>query len=319
MAEPKIAAVIVTNDRLKLLQDCISALLCQTRPCDHIIVVDNGSSDGTSAWCSEKSIEFTYIKQINEGSAGGQATGIAAALEMGCDWVWCMDDDSLPQRDSLAELCRCPHFSDETTGFLGSVVLWTDGSLHKMNLLNPAFVGLWLNQVLADGCLPVLSASFVGIMIHKCAVESVGLPLRSLFIWGDDIEYTRRITSRFKAYAVLKSIVVHQTASNDGAGTQLSPLDCKSIKFWCQNRNLIALELFAGGNILKNLKSIAVCMVRQLRGAKTLEQKSVAARAFCDGFRAFLANRHFRLPLGNNAPTERLPVIWPAPLLRHRE
>ncbi len=319
MAEPKIAAVVVTNNRLKLLQDCISALLRQTRPCNHIIVVDNGSSDGTREWCSAGSKEFTYVTQSNEGSAGGQATGIATALEMGCDWVWCMDDDSLPQKDSLAELCRCPHFRDETTGFLGSVVLWKDGSLHKMNLLNPAFVGLWLNRVLADGCLPVLSASFVGIMINKRAVESVGLPLRSLFIWGDDIEYTRRITSRFKAYAVLKSIVVHQTASNDGAGTQLSPLDCKSIKFWCQNRNLIALELFAGGNILKNLKSIAICMVRQLREAKTLEQKFVATRAFCDGFRAFWANRHFRLPLGNNAPIERLPVVWPAPLSQHRE
>lgn len=314
-----IAAVVVTKNRLALLQQCVTGLLHQARPCDLIIVADNGSSDGTREWCLQQARRLVYVSQSNEGSAGGQATGIATALKMGCDWVWCMDDDTLPRADSLAELCRCPRFGDEATGFLGSVVLWKDGSLHKMNLLNPAFVGLWLDRILADGCLPVLSASFVSIMIHKRAVESVGLPLRSLFIWGDDIEYTRRITSRFKAYAVLKSIVVHQTASNDGAGTQLSPLDCKSIKFWCQNRNLIALELFAGGNILKNLKSIAVCMVRQLREAKTLEQKSVATRAFFDGFRAFWANRHFRLPLGKNAPLESLPVSWPKPLLQHRE
>lgn len=43
----KVCAVIVTYNRKELLRECLKAVLGQTRPPDHILVVDNASTDGT--------------------------------------------------------------------------------------------------------------------------------------------------------------------------------------------------------------------------------------------------------------------------------
>ncbi|WP_180374941.1 glycosyltransferase, partial [Escherichia coli] len=43
----KIIAIVVTYNRVKLLNKVIDALLLQTYKIDKIIVVDNNSSDGT--------------------------------------------------------------------------------------------------------------------------------------------------------------------------------------------------------------------------------------------------------------------------------
>ena len=69
-----IAAVVVTRNRLVLLQECVNALRVQTRKVDEIIVVDNGSDDGTATWLSEQK-DIIAIIQGNTGGAGGQYTG----------------------------------------------------------------------------------------------------------------------------------------------------------------------------------------------------------------------------------------------------
>ena len=45
------AAVVVTHNRLELLQQCVSALLNQSVTCD-ILIIDNASDDGTADWAS---------------------------------------------------------------------------------------------------------------------------------------------------------------------------------------------------------------------------------------------------------------------------
>ena len=47
MSTPKVAATILTRNRRDLLRQSLDAVLGQTRPVDHLIVVDNESSDGT--------------------------------------------------------------------------------------------------------------------------------------------------------------------------------------------------------------------------------------------------------------------------------
>ena len=50
-----IAAIVVTFNRLALLQECVAALRSQTRRPDEIILINNGSTDGTAKWLAEQS------------------------------------------------------------------------------------------------------------------------------------------------------------------------------------------------------------------------------------------------------------------------
>ena len=214
---PSIAAVIVTRNRLALLQECVAAVRAQERAVDEVIVIDNASDDGTREWLAAQE-GLTIIRQGNLGGAGGFWRGLKEGYARGHDWFWCMDDDTIPTPSALERLCAAPPFGDPKTGYLGSMVHWTDGTPHRMNMWLSIPRGLsyhdWYGRVLPDRCIVSETSSFVSILIARRAVEKVGLPLKEMFIWSDDSEYTYRISEHLRNYHVLDSIVVHKTPEN---------------------------------------------------------------------------------------------------------
>lgn len=102
----KIAAVIVTYNRLYLLKEVLEAFDNQTRVPDYIIIVNNASTDGTEAFLEEwKKTEikgqtkFVITPEENLGGSGGFYIGTERALSLDADWVWVSDDDAIPDRD----------------------------------------------------------------------------------------------------------------------------------------------------------------------------------------------------------------------------
>lgn len=65
----------------------------------------------------------------------------------------------------------------------------------------------------------ITTATFVSFFTKRSVVEKVGLPIKEYFIWGDDTEYSNRISAVFPCYLVGKSRVIHKmgvnTATND--------------------------------------------------------------------------------------------------------
>lgn len=98
----KIIAVVVTYNRLELLKRNIGCLR-QNQPLSSIVVVNNGSTDGTAGWLSGQQ-GLTVITQENVGGSGGFYTGMQYAYREGADWIWCMDDDVFPRPDCLEHL-----------------------------------------------------------------------------------------------------------------------------------------------------------------------------------------------------------------------
>jgi len=90
----------------RVLPRQIEALLQQRRALQEIIVVDNASTDGTGAMLAERYPQVTVLRmKENSGAAGAWARGLAyAALEKSHEWVWSLDDDSVPATDVLVRL-----------------------------------------------------------------------------------------------------------------------------------------------------------------------------------------------------------------------
>lgn len=236
MPDPSIAAIIVTYNRLELLRGCVAAVRRQSRPTQEIIVVDNGCTDGSSEWLAAQS-GLTVIRQENQGGSGGQATGLKAACVAGHDWMWLMDDDTEPNPTALERLLAAPPFRDPETGFLGSMVTWTDGTAHYMNSPDPTDQFSWYHTVLRDRCVRVDYCSFVSLLVRREAVERVGLPIREFFIWYDDVEFTQRIEAFYKGYLVLDSIALHRTKTNLGVPSgRVDPGDLARHCYGVRNR-----------------------------------------------------------------------------------
>lgn len=204
-----VAAVVVTYNRLALLQECIAALRAQTRRPDEIIVVNNSSTDGTAEWLSTQS-DLTVITQENLGSSGGQYAGIKTAYQKGHEWFWCMDDDTIAAPTALERLCATPYISNPKTGFLACLVTHEKGQAIPGGWFVPADAARWSQTVLSDRCVAVDMSTFVALMVSRNAVETVGLPMKSFFIMTDDWEFTTRISHQFSGYCVLDSLVVHK-------------------------------------------------------------------------------------------------------------
>jgi rhamnopyranosyl-N-acetylglucosaminyl-diphospho-decaprenol beta-1,3/1,4-galactofuranosyltransferase len=213
-----ICAVVVTHDRRELLRECLSALQAQTRPPDEILVVDNASEDGTRQML-DADFRGVSVRRLdtNEGGAGGFHEGMRDAYARGFDWLWLMDDDTVPTPTALERLLEGRDTASgmgQTPLVLASRVLWTNGSLHPMNTARPALERMGsLVEATSHGLLMIRSASFVSLLVDRRGIERFGLPIKRYFLWSDDVEYTARILRSETGYLVPDSIAHHKTAT----------------------------------------------------------------------------------------------------------
>ena len=241
----KVIAVVVTYNRLELLKQCISAVENQSHPCD-ILIVNNASTDDTELWATEYIKTADNIHYINTGAniggAGGFNKGMRWSVENGYDFVWIMDDDCIPKTDTLENLVQADASLDSRYGYLSSVVLWTDGSECKMNRQKFKDNHHETKNNVNDFLVPVVQSTFVSLFFPASTIRKVGLPIKEFFIWGDDVEYTRRIAVRnnMPSFMVSNSTVIHAMKENNGSSIATDvPQRIDRYKYAFRNENYL--------------------------------------------------------------------------------
>lgn len=214
--EKTVACVVVTFNKLEFLKRNLNCLQQQTQKINNIIVVDNASSDNTQEYMEKYSNEYvntTYYKlKENIGGAGGFNFGIKKAYDTKADFIWIMDDDTMPNEDALEKLFRADAVLENNWGFLCSNVRWVDNSPCVMNIPVPS--NNW-NDKIINGLVKCDYATFVSFLVKRECVKEFGLPIKDFFIWGDDTEYSGRISKKYNSYMVNDSIVIHEMAINN--------------------------------------------------------------------------------------------------------
>ncbi|GAB2469430.1 glycosyltransferase family protein [Jatrophihabitans fulvus] len=210
----QVVAVVVTWNRRELLLESLDALARQTRPLDAVVVIDNAATDGTAEAVRDRFPQVELVRlSRNTGGAGGFAAGLEAAHGRGADWIWLMDDDTVPHPDALEALldARDRHPGDPV--LLASRVVWTDGRPHPMNTPRPKpFVSADERDAAERaGCVPIRSASFVSILVEAEHARRCGLPVADYFLWNDDFEWTMRLLRGAVGLLCPASVVEHKT------------------------------------------------------------------------------------------------------------
>jgi dTDP-4-dehydrorhamnose reductase len=212
-----VCAVVVTYNRKLMLERCLAALAAQTMPVKHIVIIDNGSSDGTATMLSRRRETNLLVTSLpsNTGAAGGFSTGVKRAYETGADGIWVMDDDVFPDPDALEELLRAQASLVErgaAFAFLVSVARSNGGQLTEVPDIDrrPNGIGFpgW-PELIEDALIPVRGATFASILLPRETLRHHGLPIASMFIFGEDREFTVRVTQDRPGFLVGRSKVVH--------------------------------------------------------------------------------------------------------------
>lgn len=241
----RVIAVVLTYNRKELLKRCLEAIQLQTTPCDDVIVINNASTDGTLELLEKGEYEgiHVYTLKKNVGAAGGFNAGFRMGYEHGADHVWMMDDDVIPEPTALEELLKADALLERKSrkrAYLLSTAYTEEGQVTNTpqlcDMRNQAGYPSWPDE-LQHGLAAVGSATFVSILVPRRTLDDYGLPISSMFIWGEDAEYTLRITRDAPGYLVGKSKVAH---IRHGGGTisivkETNPVRIKYYKNFVRN------------------------------------------------------------------------------------
>jgi glycosyltransferase involved in cell wall biosynthesis len=125
---PEVSVVISTYDRREMLAVALSSALAQRDVELEVIVVDNGSTDGTRAFLAEQRDPRLRVirNEVSLGSVGGRNTGLAAARG---EWVGMLDDDDLWAPDKLREQLDAAKLAGRDWVYAGCVHIDGDGRI----------------------------------------------------------------------------------------------------------------------------------------------------------------------------------------------
>ena len=219
----RVIACVLTYNRKETALLCLQALLDQTRPVNEIVILDNGSTDGTKELLEREGFlaraNLTFLRvEKNRGPAAGFAALFEAAYSRGCAWVWAMDDDVIPEPNALQELVGAysANFSTpETVGFFASRVRSPDGQPNNVPDVDNREEGFapprWA-ELLDQGMVRVRFSTFCSILIPRSTMDRFGFPNADFFYGGEDIDYTLRVTRDIPGYLVGRSVATHLRA-----------------------------------------------------------------------------------------------------------
>jgi glycosyltransferase involved in cell wall biosynthesis len=184
-----ISAIVPTFNRARLLREALASILAQERPADEIIVVDDGSTDGTREVVERLRPRFRYVFQPNRGAAsarnlGGRvATGQHLAF-LDSDDVW------LPAHlgTLLGHLRSLPDPA-------GSVAI----SLARLTDLDGA--------VMPGERLAVAVPQLGAMLIPRPVWDLVG-PLAETLRFGEDVEWILRARERGVRFELVSQVTL---------------------------------------------------------------------------------------------------------------
>lgn len=216
----RIVAITVTYNRTSTLFRCLESLCKQTKPVYKILIIDNNSGIKEKEILKQFADKYDCIDVLwlseNTGGAGGFEAGMKAARERyDADWYWIMDDDAYPCPDCLEQLLNYQQHLPNVGGIcplIYGIDLQEYQFYHHKRLegwmLNERQI-VYKYEELED-VVQVDANAFVGPLFSRKAVEAVGIADGSLFIYGDDTEYTYRVSRKFGVYVVRNAIIEHQ-------------------------------------------------------------------------------------------------------------
>lgn len=246
MSFPRISVIIPTFNRAHLLPRSIDSLLSQTLSAHSVVIVDDGSTDGTENLVCEKYPEITYLKQNNLGVSAARNAGIAATSD---EWLAFLDSDDewLPEKlqcqmDALEaepEMMVC--HTDE---------IWIRNGKHVNPMKKHNKHGGWI----FDKCLPLCCISPSSVIIHRSVLDEIGFFDQSLPAC-EDYDLWLRVASSYPVLYISEKLVVKHGGHQD----QLSE------KYWGMDRFRIqALEkIILSGNLIDENLNNAKQMLRE--------------------------------------------------------
>lgn len=215
-AVDSISVVIPTHNRLSFLIKALESVYTQSSTVDEVIVVDDGSDDGTAAKIKAMFPEVVLIEQPNLGVSTARNNGIKAARG---HWVALLDSDDRWLPDKISEIRRAQSQFPQYSLF-HSDEIWIRDGVRVNAMKKHRKSGGWIFQK----CLPLCVISPSATVIKRELFDQVGYFDESLPAC-EDYDLWLRICHQLPVYYIDKPLISKYGGHSDQLSRQFWGMD----------------------------------------------------------------------------------------------
>jgi len=250
MGEELVSVIVVNWNGKEYLGPCLSSLLAQTYRYYEIILVDNGSTDGSIAYVQRHFPEVRII--ANASNIGFAAANNIAIRTTSGEYVATLNNDAVAHPCWLEELVASAK-ADEDVGMIASKILFH----HRKDMIDSAGITVdkagmaWNLQHgerddgQTEDQLEVFGACAAAALYRRAMLDEVGLFDEDFFAYHEDVDLAWRARLlRWRCLYNPRAIVYH---IHSATGTEGSPFKNYLLgrnKVWTVAKNYPIPELF---------------------------------------------------------------------------
>ena len=199
---------------------CIASLLAQDYSALHVVIVDNGSTDGSAERIREAYPQVAVLETgANLGFARGTNHGTRYALQQGADFVWMLNNDTIVPSDTCSKLVSKAQQHPEA-GMVGSV-LYTMTAPRAVQAWGGGELSVWLGRsrhfMSPEEFGPTGYLTFASVLIPREVLYRVGVLYEGMFLYWEDGDYGIRVNKAgYKLIVAEDTAILHKEGASSG-------------------------------------------------------------------------------------------------------
>ena len=193
-----ISVVIPTYNRIELLKRSIDSVINQTIKPSEIIIVDDGSNDGTEAMVKKKYDSLKLIKQKNKGASAARNSGIKASSG---EWICFLDSDDEWKNDKLEKQIIAVANNSDYKFFHSNEIWIKNGKRINQKKKHKKYGGDIFKK-----CLDMCRISPSSVLIDKSIFEEIGFFNENLVVC-EDYELWLRICDKYEVFFIDEPLI----------------------------------------------------------------------------------------------------------------
>jgi GT2 family glycosyltransferase len=219
---PRVEVVVLNWNNYADTKECLKSLERLKYPDYGLILVDNGSTDGSAARLEQEFPQHLSIRNDeNLGFAGGNNVGIRRALERVPDYILLLNNDTVVSPDLLTQMVKTAD-EDEKIGLVGGRIYrygthdvhHAGGRLTRWKATGRSFRG---DRASYDGLRNVSFIIGCLMLMRSTMIYDIGLLDENYFFGGEDVEYCLRAgRAGWKITVNPKATVWHKVSISAG-------------------------------------------------------------------------------------------------------
>jgi GT2 family glycosyltransferase len=247
MPAPRCTVIIVNYNGKRFLRDCLASLRQQTvKPFD-ILLVDNGSSDGSADYAAQTFPEIrTLALPENLGFCKANNLGIRDALSRGCEYVLLLNNDTIAAPDFLEHMFAAADDDQAIAAVCPKIffahrphVLWYAGADFNLWMCRSRYMGAGKQDASRfDSRRSITQATGCAMLVRASAIQRAGVLDERFWAYVEDLDWTIRF--RRQGYRIIyepRACLWHHdggTTVTDGSQFRRQYLTTRNLLLLCR-------------------------------------------------------------------------------------